>query len=176
MGILTELLRRRSGVVRSLSPTHALVAIGAHARELLENHEACLYPCGPGSPFERMLEADAKMLFFDLPFLGFTFVHYIEHQIQDRLPFPLYDPEPATARIRDFEGREREVRCFVLSEESGRRRRVDVITHEMRDEGTAYWKRLGNTEIVVARMRDALETGMRLAERGRIPFQPPSST
>lgn len=170
MGIITEIFRRRRGVVRSLSVTHPILALGPRAAAIAEGHEHCAYPCGPGSPFERMLEADAKMLFFDLPFWGFTFVHYIEHQLQDRLPFALYEPDPRPIRWNDEQGQLHRGECFVFSREASARRDVEVITREMRREGTAIWKRVGNTQLVIAGMRDALATGQRLAAKGRVPF------
>ena len=170
MGILTESFRRRRAAVRSLSPTHPVVSIGAKAQWLVDGHDRCPYPCGPQSPFEKMLELDGKMLFFDLPFIGFTFVHYIEHQIREKLPFTLYEPAPMTALLRDYENNDRHVSAYVFTREATRRRNVELITNAMRREGTAQWKRIGNTQIVLARMRDALATGLRLAAVGELPF------
>jgi len=170
MGILTELFRRRQGVVRSLSPTHPIVALGEKAAWIVEGHDRCAYPCGPGSPFQKILELDAKMFFFDLPFVGFTFVHYIEHQIQEYLPFPLYEPAPMTALLRDYNGKTDELSVYVFAEEAVRRRNVEVITDRMHREGTAGWRRIGNTRIVLARTSDALTTGVRLAASGILPF------
>lgn len=170
VGIVTEIFRRRRGVVRSLSPTHPVIALGAKAAWLLDGHDRCRYPCGPQSPFERMLHADAKMLFFDLPFIGFTFVHYIEHRLKDKLPFPLYESMPITTTFVDYDGNNRQTQIYAFTEEASRRRRVEMIADVMRREGTADWRRIGNTTIVVARMTDALATGLRLAEAGRLPI------
>jgi aminoglycoside 3-N-acetyltransferase len=170
MGIITEIFRRQRGVVRSLSATHPILARGPQAARLVADHDRCAYPCGPGSPFERMLEADALMIYFDLPFIGFTFVHYIEHRLRDRLPFPLYEPAAMRTRVIDYDGRLREPECYVFTREASERRCVEVITGQMRRDGTAYWKRIGNTELVVAKMSDALATGLRLADQGRVPF------
>ena len=170
MGIITEIFRRRRGVVRSLSATHPVLALGPKAAPLIDGHDRCPYPCGPGSPFERMLEADAKMLYFDLPFIGFTFVHYIEHQLRDRLPFDLYERDARRTRVIDYDGHLREPECYVFTREASQRRAVQVITGPMRREGTAVWRRVGNTLVVVAKMSDALATGLRLADAGRLPF------
>lgn len=172
MGVVTEIMRRRGGTLRSLSPTHPLIAYGARAESLLEGHDRCEFPCGPGSPFEKMLMVGGKMLYFDLPFIGFTFVHYIEHQIRERLPFALYDPTPLRAILVDYADVRRELEVYVFSEEAVRRRQVGVITEAMRAAGTAHWRWIGNTQLVVASMQDALATGLRLSETGRFPFEP----
>jgi len=170
MGILTELLRRRRGAVRSLSPTHPVIAFGEKANWIVADHDHCRYPCGPDSPFEKMLQLDSKMLFFDLPFIGFTFVHYIEHQIMEHVPFTLYESAPMTALLRDYDGKDHQVSVYVFGEEAVRRRDVEPITSVMTREGTARWRRIGNTQIVLAGMRDALTTGRRLAAGGTLPF------
>ena len=55
MGMLSELFRRRAGVLRSLSPTHPMLAFGPKAAWFVAGHHLCQYPCGPGSPFEKQI-------------------------------------------------------------------------------------------------------------------------
>lgn len=172
MGIVTEVFRRRKSVVRSQSPTHPIIACGERADWLIEGHEKCTYPCGPGSPFEKMLHAGAKMLYYGLPFTHFTFVHTIEHAIRDELPFDLYEPSPIQAHFLDAEGIARSTEVYVFSDAAVARRRVDVITRAMTDEGTAIWSTIGNTQIVLAGMQEALDVASRLAATGVIPFDP----
>jgi aminoglycoside N3'-acetyltransferase len=170
MGIITEIFRR-SGAMRSLSPTHPILAAGAGAESYLAHHSECRYPCGPGSPFERMLHANAKVLFFDLPFVAFTFFHYIEHRLQDRLPFPLYEEAPMIARYLDYDGRAREAEVFVFTDEAIKRRRVAVIAGGTRRTGKSSWSRIGNTRLVLTTMADALDTTLRLADAGTLPYE-----
>jgi len=169
MGIITEIFRR-SGALRSLSPTHPILAVGPRAEELLAGHADCPYPCGPDSPFEHMLELDAKVLFFDLPFVAFTFFHYIEHRLRDRLPFPLYDEKPVIARYVDYDGTPRSAEVYVFGQEAIERRRVDVLARASRRSGTSVWSRLGNTQLVLTRMSAVLDEALRLAERGTLPY------
>ena len=56
MGLIPEIFRRQEYVVRSLHPTHPVVAFGALANWFVQGHENCLYGCGPGSPFEKLAE------------------------------------------------------------------------------------------------------------------------
>lgn len=169
MGIITEIFRR-SGALRSQSPTHPMLAAGANSERLLDGHEKCQYPCGPGSPLERMLDEEAKLLFFDVPFLPFTFLHYMEHRIKDRLPFALYEEAPMRACFVDAEGHQHCCNVFVFSREASRKRRVDVITEEMQKEGHVAQRRIGNTRLAVANMQDMFNTTLRLAKAGRVPF------
>lgn len=50
------------GVVRSLHPTHSVAAIGADADTYAEGHERVATPCGPGSPYVRLMERGGKIL------------------------------------------------------------------------------------------------------------------
>lgn len=49
VGILTELFRKRPGVVRSLHPTHSVAALGKDAKEFVAGDEKCDTPCGRNS-------------------------------------------------------------------------------------------------------------------------------
>ena len=173
MGIVTEVFRRRKSVLRSWSPTHPVLAQGKRAAFIVAGHDACTFPCGPGSPFDKMLKLDGKMLYFGLPFEAFTFVHTIEHILREELPFELYDEEPISCSFTDGEGCTRSVLVKVFSDRAVKTRDVAVITREMTTSGTAHWARLGNTQIVVAGMQDAVETGRALAKRGIFPFTEP---
>lgn len=175
MGIVSEVLRRRRGALRSLSATHPVVALGPKAAWLIEGHEACAYPCGPGSPFEKLCERGAKMIFFDLhlPFLGFTFVHYIEHQLRERLPFQLYEELPTVSTFVDHRGEKQVRRVYTFTRSASRRRNVAVIIRAMQREGTARSRRVGNTTIMVAGTTEALDAALRLADEGTFPFDDP---
>jgi aminoglycoside 3-N-acetyltransferase len=170
MGIVTEVFRRR-GAIRSLSPTHPVLAVGTNAVLITEEHENCRYPCGPGSPFEKLYKLDAKMLFFDLPFVGFTFIHYIEHLLRDQFAFSLYDRDALAAYYLDADGKTKSIDVYVFSAEATHRRKVEVLTGELTRRDKARWKRIGNTLLVVSGTRDAVETAVDLAKNGILPFE-----
>src|SRR5687767_4439833 len=77
MGLITEMFRRRPGTLRSLHPTHPVLAAGKDAAWIVADHENCRYPCGPGSPFEKFRTLGGKILFYDVGFGSITFFHYV---------------------------------------------------------------------------------------------------
>ena len=83
MGIITEIFRRNKDVVRSLNPAHPILAFGPDAKWIVSDHDKTMYSCGKDSPFEKLLELDAKALFFDVPFRTMTFFHYLEDKSKD---------------------------------------------------------------------------------------------
>jgi aminoglycoside 3-N-acetyltransferase len=54
-GFLPEYFRTRPGTQRSLHPTHSACGVGARVGELLGDHGDDTTPCGPHSPFNKLL-------------------------------------------------------------------------------------------------------------------------
>ncbi|MCB0115407.1 MAG: AAC(3) family N-acetyltransferase, partial [Caldilineaceae bacterium] len=55
VGFLPEYFRRRAGTLRSLHPTHSVCGVGAQASSWLGDHREDNTPCGPHSPFHKLL-------------------------------------------------------------------------------------------------------------------------
>ncbi len=79
MGAVTEAFRCRPGVRRSLSPTHCLAGFGRDAAALLEGHERCTVSCGRGSPFERLVQRQGRVLLLGVTHASDTTLHYVEN-------------------------------------------------------------------------------------------------
>jgi len=83
VGRMTEMFRKRAGVIRSLHPTHSLAAIGAAqggltAAELFEKEETINTPCGKGGAYWKLWEMDAQILMIGVNFSTNTFIHGCE--------------------------------------------------------------------------------------------------
>jgi len=104
VGAITERFRQMPDVQRSRHPTHALSAIGPAAEFLVHGHETCDTPCGPATPYERLIAADAAVVMFGASLDAYTFFHTAEDAAA--VPY-LYEPSPVTLRYLDAEGRER---------------------------------------------------------------------
>jgi aminoglycoside 3-N-acetyltransferase len=77
-GRIPETFRQRPEAVRSLHPTHSVAAIGARARELTEEHEYSLTPCGPDSPYGRLADAGGYILLLGVTHGSNTTFHLVE--------------------------------------------------------------------------------------------------
>lgn len=166
MGLVSELFRRREGVLRSLHPMHPILARGPHAAWIVEGHERCPYSCGPGSPFDKLLQLDGMVLFFDVPFATFTFFHYLEHRVRELTGFPLYHEVPIPVAVTGPRGEEMQVDCRVFSEEVIRRRRFPVLEEELRRQGLIRRTRVGNTRLEAVELREVLRCVDEMVERG----------
>jgi aminoglycoside 3-N-acetyltransferase len=166
MGIISEIFRRREGVLRSANPLHPVLAWGPKADWVIAGHDQLAYSCGAGSPFEKMLDLDTKVLFFDVPFTVFTFVHYLEDRFKDSAPVPVYHPEPLQSLLVDEDGRERRVKVYVFHRDAIERRNFPVLGKALIRGGLLKRDRIGNTGLMIVKMTDALKQGERLVDKG----------
>ena len=166
MGLVSEFFRRRDDVVRSLHPSHPVLAHGPQAQWIVEGHESCLFPCGPDTPFDRAVELDGKLVFFDCQLNKMTFFHWLEHRIQDRVDLPLYGKDLFEVRVVDQHGKEAVVRTYAFSKEAIQRRRAHLLHDELWKRGLVRRGRIGNTEILVVNLRDIIRCVDEMADRG----------
>jgi len=78
VGVLTELFRKRAGVLRSLHPTHSVAALGTDAAEFIVGEEKIQTPCGKGGAYYKLWELNAQILLIGVNFMRNTFIHGIE--------------------------------------------------------------------------------------------------
>lgn len=168
MGMVSELFRRRPGVLRSLNPAHPILVLGPEAERFIAGHERCVHSCGPGSPFERLYEADGQVAFFNAEFGTFTFFHFLEHLVHEegRLPVPLYTEEPIVTRVIDARGEPGIVTTFPFSPQIIPRRRFEVLEATLRERGLIRTVRLGRTTLEAVRVRQVVECVREMASRG----------
>lgn len=78
VGFLSEYFRRRPGTVRSLHPTHSVCGVGAQLSSWLGDHLEDCTPCGPHSPFYKILHAPGKILMLGCGLAPNTAMHALE--------------------------------------------------------------------------------------------------
>jgi len=96
VGAITDCFWRMPGVQRSLHPTHSLSCEGPEASRLISGHENCRTPCGKGTPYEHLVEADASVLMFGASLDSYTLFHTAEDAAN--VPY-LYEPKPYLLKI-----------------------------------------------------------------------------
>lgn len=62
VGIVPEAARQYPGAVRSVHPTHSVVALGANQERWTNGHEHGASPCDEASPYYRLMEQGGKIL------------------------------------------------------------------------------------------------------------------
>lgn len=170
MGLLTEIFRLRKDVRRSLSPTHPILACGPKAEWILAGHEKCPYPCGEGTPFEKLAELNGKVIFFDTPFSSLTFFHFIEDKYRALLPYPLYHPEAFEVPVIDDKGRRSTVFVYAFSPAIIKRRKPYEFEAEVRKQGLIESTKIGNTRLECIEVQPLLDFVGRVVKRGNLFF------
>ncbi len=174
MGLMSEVFRRGKDVHRSLSPTHPLVAWGGKSEEFVADHGFCLAPFGVGSPFDKLLQANGKILTIDAPFSTITFTHFLEDRIAPFLPFALYDDEPLLGKLIDYDGVLREIPVKVLSQQANALRREQRLVEELKKQGIIRQKDIGNTRLMLIECKAMTDCVDEMVRKGQLFFDSPS--
>jgi aminoglycoside 3-N-acetyltransferase len=170
MGLITEMFRRRPGTLRSLHPTHPMLAVGRDAARIVAGHEACRYPCGPGSPFETFHALGGKILFLDVSFGSITFFHYVEHLLREDLPFPVYDDRVFEAAVVDAAGQKHTVPTQAYSRDYPRA--AEKLESEMLRQGRIRKGRVGNSRLLLVDAADVVACFRAMVKAGNYPYHP----
>jgi len=102
VGALPEYFRLRKGTIRSLHPTHSVCGFGPAANELLKDHQKDSTPCGPFSPFSKILNINAKIVMLGCGLEPNTTMHAIEELVEP----PYYFGDFCKYKITDNKGKE----------------------------------------------------------------------
>lgn len=130
MGLLPELARRQGDAVRSLHPTHSVVALGPRARELVGEHHRDIFPCGRYSPYYKIAECGGSIVGLGVDADVLTSVHCVEDIWRERFPVATRRSQVYSATVRDSEGRVQNVETLVAHP----RIRWRVMLSYMRDQ------------------------------------------
>jgi aminoglycoside 3-N-acetyltransferase len=108
MGVFSEYVRQLPFAQRSPHPMQSLAAVGQHAGDLTQRDTPSAFD--PGSPFERMLELDFKLLLLGADIQATAMLHYCEQ----RAAVPYRYWKDFTGQVRTSRGwHARTYRMFV---------------------------------------------------------------
>ena len=166
MGLLSELLRRLPGTVRSLHPTHAVAARGALAQRLCADHARADTPCGQPSPYARLLDHGGRILFLGVTIEAMTFFHTAEALLEPRMPFSPFTAERFTLVSRDATGATVTSATRLFDPHHSRRRRIALLTPALQARGHWRQRRLGRLEMTLLEAAEVLAALEAMAARG----------
>lgn len=166
MGLLTELFRRCPGVIRSVHPTHPVAAWGARAAEMVVDHHLARTPCGAGSPFARLLEADGRILLLGTDIESATFFHYIEEVLEPMMPVSPFTKDDFILQSCDETGTMVTSKTRLFDPALSRRRNLLKLAPAIKNHGSWAEVRLGELDMILIEARDMLAAVRRLAAQG----------
>ena len=161
-GMLTEVFRRQKVTLRSVHPTHPVLARGMRATYMLADHRHAATPCGDRSPFAKLLEEKGKILFLGASIEAMTFFHHLEERFEDRL-----DPSPFASEI--FEAQVKNgaetvtVKTRLYDTDLPRRRSILPLQPELQRLGGCVSGKIGVLQLLLVdaeAARDAFEQAL----------------
>lgn len=105
MGLLPELARRHKSAVRSLHPTTSIVALGAKAHELIDEHHLDIYPNGTKSPLYKMMKYNSRIIGLGEKVVSLSFVHVVEDVLKEKFPVQTLSDKPKPGKTIDINGK-----------------------------------------------------------------------
>ena len=130
VGIITETLRKRPNAIRSNQATHSVSAIGKMAEFLTNSHSNSKprphpygdYAFSHGSPWQKMYDLNAKIVFMGCGMEANTFHHFIEALFAEEILSALPDTEKVREMKKvlvDFDMRDEHTRQLILERDQG---------------------------------------------------------
>ncbi len=155
-GALCETLRKRPAARRSAHPTHSIAAVGKLNRVLTDNHHLAETPCGKGSPWMKLIDVKAHLLFVGATLNSCTFLHGIEELAN--VPYHL-KPNPAEAYVTDYDGVEHHG-FFKVHLWGSHRRYHQAVLPELQNAGLLRTAQAGNSTLLVVPVAPFLDLAM----------------
>jgi len=112
MGEFSEYVRMHKNSFRSLHPTKSIASIGL-PKNILEGHEYTEYPFGVGSPYQKLLKYNPKIVGIGVPMSYLSFVHIAEDINAQKYPLQVNEIEKLSKICIDFDGVEHIVNTYV---------------------------------------------------------------
>lgn len=131
MGAINEYIASLDGAIRSIHPTHSVVAIGKKAKEYTMNHHKDVTPFGENSPYYKIIKNRGKIVFFGISINSFTAVHALEDPLLDVMPVNIYNKKRYSVRCLDWDGKELYVETPCHNPIAGMRRSLIQFENEM---------------------------------------------
>lgn len=160
VGVLTDVFRKTSGVVRSYHPTHSVAGWGRHAKDILSTHHLGS-TFGVTSPFYRLREYDGIVVGLGRRYrYAFTITH-VPEELNPRSREIAFDPRPRKMTIVDGNVEvPYEFRVLI----PGLPREYERISRLMRKQSILRYVTVKGLPCAVTRADPFLQRAMELAE------------
>ena len=112
-GMFPELLRRKTGAVRSLHPIFSAVSFGEKSNDYCNEHHLSPYPFGEQSPYRKITEDGGKYLGIGVGFEAFTPGHMVDDYYKNCFIHKMYEEKPRILLSVDQHGNKKKVETFV---------------------------------------------------------------
>jgi aminoglycoside 3-N-acetyltransferase len=163
VGILPEIFRKRTGVLRSLHPTHSIAIMGKDAEVFVKDEHLIETPCGRAGCYGKLLDMDFKIIFLGCDTKSNTFLHGVEEwlNVPERLTDEYQNLKIVMpgGTVFDRPSRRHHDRYGGVSE------RYDRIMPHMEEKNLVINGRFGNADCIVMKARDMYDVTAELLKQ-----------
>ena len=106
MGAVNEYFALKSETLRSIHPTHSVIALGPRAEEYTCEHHLDETPFGIHSPYYKLLVNDGKIVLFGATWHNLTMFHVFEDLLGTAFPVKHIYTSPYRVKVIDKQGQE----------------------------------------------------------------------
>lgn len=145
LGALPAEFLKYPGVKRSIHPTHSVSAVGKLADFITDSHHLADSIFGTGSPWQRCIEVNGKVLGLGVSMGPITFYHTLEDKLGKAFPLPVRMAEQFQLPCRDWEGNSISVPVVPL-DPAYMPRRID--NPERDDLRTYFWNEFSRMGLI----------------------------
>lgn len=103
VGFVPETFRKMTGVCRSIHPTHSVCAYGKLAKWISKGHERCQSTFGEGTPFQKFIHINGKIIGIGLDIAPISFYHSVE-ELENNFPIKVHCDEKLEVKLLDNNG------------------------------------------------------------------------
>lgn len=147
MGAVSNAIGKMEGCLRSLHPTHSVVAIGAKAIDYTSTHHLDNTPFTVNSPYYKIMENKGKILLFGVGLGNLTFPHVIEDLLGEYFPEKVYNEKVYAVEIVDLDGTKHNVTTRCHDQKLSLKRDCEFIRKSLIKEKAIQTFELGLSEV-----------------------------
>ncbi len=158
VGWITEVFRKRPGVIRSLHPSHSVAGIGPDAARILAGHEMTT-PMGPGSPLIKLAAEGGFIMLIGATHEGNSTVHCAHELAQVPFLNTFRDME-----VFDDDGNVRIARALIPGCSSG----FDNVEPLLVENNALRIDKLGNAVIRWMKGQDVIDIALAAVKKNTV--------
>jgi aminoglycoside 3-N-acetyltransferase len=174
MGAISNIIMANESSLRSLHPTHSVLAIGASAPDYVARHERDETPFGINSPYRKLTERKGKIVLLGVGLNAVTNFHVIEDLLAEHMPVPVYLPGRYRISCTGPDGSVTEVITACHDPRVSARRDCERARRALIDAGAIVTHPLGESELSVLDAHSFAVTLLRMLGRGESIYGPVS--
>lgn len=156
VGAINEYYATRTDALRSIHPTHSVVAIGPNAYHYVGYHHLDTTPFYINSPYYKIIANGGKILTFGTPYT-ITAMHVIEDMFEDLFPVCLYARKKYSIQARDHNNNLIQICTPYHNPYTSIKRDANVFFNRLKQHGLWNSIPIGESEIVLLDARKVSE-------------------